>query len=83
MSASALPAAPGTYLLVLRADAPARVSVGSLGELEVGSGYYLYAGSALGPGAFPKFFAVMAPAVCIPGSAGTGCVPKATWSWGS
>ena len=50
MSASALPAAPGTYLLVLRADAPARVSVGSLGELEVRPGYYLYAGSALGPG---------------------------------
>lgn len=50
MNAFAIPAAPGTYLLVLRADAPARVGVGSLGELEVRPGYYLYAGSALGPG---------------------------------
>ena len=50
MSEPGLPAAPGSYVLVLRADLPARLAIGSLGELEIRPGYYLYTGSAFGPG---------------------------------
>ena len=50
MSASALPGAPGTYLLVLRGVTEARLPVGALGELVVSPGFYLYVGSAFGPG---------------------------------
>ena len=50
MSASAIPAVPGTYLLVLQAVAPARLRAGSLGEMVVQPGHYLYVGSAFGPG---------------------------------
>lgn len=41
---------PGTYVLVLRCDAERSVSVGRWGTLDVRSGYYLYVGSAFGPG---------------------------------
>jgi Uri superfamily endonuclease len=40
----------GTYLLLLQADSPRRVNVGRLGVVEVRPGYYVYAGSAWGPG---------------------------------
>jgi Uri superfamily endonuclease len=50
MNPIALPVAPGTYLLVLQAINPIRLQVGSLGEMEVRPGYYLYVGSAFGPG---------------------------------
>ncbi|MGA7799988.1 MAG: GIY-YIG nuclease family protein, partial [Gammaproteobacteria bacterium] len=40
----------GTYVLVLRADRCAALPVGRLGTLQVRRGYYLYVGSALGPG---------------------------------
>ena len=50
MSAPGLPAAPGTYLLVLTAFAETRLRVGSLGEMMVHPGFYLYVGSAFGPG---------------------------------
>lgn len=43
-------AAPGTYVLVLRAATAISVRIGRLGTLAVRSGYYLYAGSACGPG---------------------------------
>ena len=42
--------AGGTYALLLRLDAPRVVRVGALGELDFPSGWYLYLGSALGPG---------------------------------
>ncbi len=42
--------AGGTYALLLRLDAPRVVRVGALGELNLPSGWYLYLGSALGPG---------------------------------
>ena len=50
MTAPHLPAAPGSYVLVLAAPAPATVTVGRLGEMEVAPGWYLYTGSALGGG---------------------------------
>lgn len=45
-----LPAAPGDYLLVLRLAQPAGASVGALGRFDFPAGWYLYAGSARGPG---------------------------------
>lgn len=41
---------PGSYLLALELDTPARVRIGRLGTFELVAGCYLYAGSALGPG---------------------------------
>lgn len=46
----AWPAAPGTYLLVLQADAPSTVAVGRLGTFTLDAGFYAYLGSAQGPG---------------------------------
>lgn len=47
---SALPHAPGTYILVLRVDRPCTVAVGKLGTATLTPGWLLYAGSAFGPG---------------------------------
>lgn len=41
---------PGTYALVLRSEGRAGVQIGRWGCLDVRRGYYLYVGSALGPG---------------------------------
>ncbi|MEJ5368458.1 MAG: GIY-YIG nuclease family protein [Bryobacteraceae bacterium] len=49
-AARLFPAAPGSYLLVLRLASPQRLSVGALGACEFPAGIYLYCGSALGPG---------------------------------
>lgn len=46
----ALPALPGSYILVLRAAQHVEVTVGRLGNVCVIPGWYLYTGSALGPG---------------------------------
>jgi Uri superfamily endonuclease len=43
-------AEPGTYALLLRADAEQTIAVGALGELTVRPGGYVYVGSAFGPG---------------------------------
>ena len=40
----------GTYALILRSQTAQRVSIGRLGVLPVRPGYYIYVGSALGPG---------------------------------
>ena len=45
-----LPAAPGTYLLIMRLDVPRRVMAGRLGAFELNAGLYAYVGSARGPG---------------------------------
>jgi Uri superfamily endonuclease len=45
-----IPAAPGTYALLLRAAAGGRVRVGRLGELRLRRGWYVYVGSARGAG---------------------------------
>lgn len=41
---------PGTYALILKNDAVQVVTVGRLGTLELHPGWYVYVGSALGPG---------------------------------
>ena len=45
-----LPALPGTYVLLLRSEATRSITVGRLGELHLCAGFYLYIGSAFGPG---------------------------------
>lgn len=45
-----LPAAPGSYLLVLELAGAKRIRVGALGRLALAPGYYAYLGSAFGPG---------------------------------
>jgi Uri superfamily endonuclease len=45
-----LPSLPGTYALVLRFSKRLEIVVGRLGVLETQAGYYMYVGSALGPG---------------------------------
>jgi len=39
---------PGTYMLILRAPRAASVRVGSLGDVSVEPGWYVYVGSAMG-----------------------------------
>ncbi len=45
-----LPACKGTYILVLEAQEPVRIRAGRLGELDIIPGWYVYVGSAFGPG---------------------------------
>ena len=45
-----LPPRPGTYVLVLRVSKRLEILVGKLGKLVVQPGFYLYTGSAMGPG---------------------------------
>ena len=45
-----IPAAPGTYVLVLHLDHDRSITVGRLGQFSFPAGYYLYIGSAQGPG---------------------------------
>jgi Uri superfamily endonuclease len=44
------PSEPGSYVLILRLEHPARMAIGRLGTFEFEAGWYAYAGSALGPG---------------------------------
>lgn len=46
-------AVTGTYVLLLRADAPMSVDVGALGTAALRPGRYAYVGSAFGPGGLP------------------------------
>lgn len=41
---------PGTYALILRSHSIAKVQVGRWGKLDLEPGYYIYVGSAFGPG---------------------------------
>ena len=45
-----LPAKPGTYALLLGLHEPALLQVGRLGRIHFDAPYYLYFGSAFGPG---------------------------------
>lgn len=45
-----LPAASGTYVLILRSRDRGTTRIGSLGRLDVRPGFYVYVGSAFGPG---------------------------------
>lgn len=47
---STIPAESGSYALILHLPENRRIIVGALGAHDFGSGYYLYAGSAFGPG---------------------------------
>jgi Uri superfamily endonuclease len=44
------PDEPGSYILLLHLDHPARIAVGKLGTFDFETGWYAYAGSALGSG---------------------------------
>ena len=41
---------PGTYALIISCASVARIQVGRLGTMQLQGGYYVYLGSALGPG---------------------------------
>ena len=41
---------PGTYALILSCTSNARIQIGHLGTMQLQRGYYVYMGSALGPG---------------------------------
>ena len=41
---------PGTYVLILQCRSEATIEVGKWGQLKLGRGYYIYVGSAFGPG---------------------------------
>jgi hypothetical protein len=41
---------PGTYVLILSCASNARIQIGRLGTMQLKRGYYVYLGSALGPG---------------------------------
>ena len=43
-------AQPGTYVLVLSSGSNDLIQIGKLGALQLQSGFYVYIGSALGPG---------------------------------
>jgi len=45
-----IPAAPGTYALALRCGSRRSVRIGRLGVLQLRPGWYVYVGSAFGPG---------------------------------
>jgi len=45
-----LPDAPGTYALVLRSERAGCLPIGRLGQLRLHRGWYVYVGSAFGPG---------------------------------
>jgi len=47
---SRLPAQGGSYVLVLQSDSEGRINIGRLGSLKLRRGFYLYVGSAFGPG---------------------------------
>ncbi len=41
---------PGTYILLFRSTSQRQLKIGKLGVLKLRAGYYLYVGSAFGPG---------------------------------
>ena len=45
-----LPDRPGTYVLILELNRPAKIGIGKLGTFAFAPGFYAYVGSALGPG---------------------------------
>ena len=47
---SAMKSNPGTYALILRSHSKAKAQIGRWRQLDLKPGYYIYVGSALGPG---------------------------------
>lgn len=62
----ALPTSGGSYVLALRSSTSTRVTIGRLGEAAVAPGWYLYVGSALGPGGLRGRLRHHLRAVCRP-----------------
>lgn len=50
MTTVTLPASKGTYILILRLEEPAHLTIGKLGTFAFPAGWYAYVGSAFGPG---------------------------------
>lgn len=50
VNTTAIPAGPGTYIIVLACHTPITLSVGRLGQVVLFPGRYAYIGSARGPG---------------------------------
>jgi len=50
MNAAEISRESGTYIVILRSDARRTIRVGARGPVKLQHGWYLYAGSALGPG---------------------------------
>lgn len=50
MCRALLPPSPGTYVVILRSDIEQRLRIGRAGPMDTLAGYYLYVGSARGPG---------------------------------
>ena len=50
IDASLMLSKPGTYILVLRSRSRRHIAIGRWGDLAMQPGYYLYVGSAFGPG---------------------------------
>lgn len=46
----AMPAAPGTYALIYRCPTDIETAAGALGTVRLSAGYWVYVGSAFGPG---------------------------------
>lgn len=44
------PPEKGTYILILKLDAPAHLAIGRRGTFDFAAGWYAYVGSAFGPG---------------------------------
>ena len=45
-----IPSAPGTYAITMHLAKSAKIAVGKLGVFQFDVGYYIYVGSAFGPG---------------------------------
>ncbi len=41
---------PGTYVLILQSRLSAQLQIGRWGQIDIDKGYYIYVGSAFGPG---------------------------------
>lgn len=54
MAGSRGPRSGGTYALIVEVPEPTTVAVGALGSVEFDAGWYVYVGSALGPGGFGR-----------------------------
>jgi len=50
ITSARLPSLPGTYVLTLATSSPREITIGRLGALAVQPGFYVYVGSAMGPG---------------------------------
>jgi len=63
---------PGTYALILRSEKRSRIQAGRWREIDVEPGYYIYVGSAFGPGGTRYAFTSYKDRcpVCCPDQAG-------------